>query len=98
MIVSPGSKNKRNIAVLLCIHKAFLPRLEGEVRATIKITPGSGLPHDPLYVLKGQSLCGTNLINRSQKYSIQFPRKHSRMLELGFYYTEMPIVLRCFVL
>lgn len=95
---SPISENKRNIVVLLCIHKAFLPRSEREVRAKIKITPGSGLPHDLFCVLKGQSLCGTNLINRSQKYSTQFPRKHSRMLELGFCYTEMPIVLWCFVI
>lgn len=93
MIVSPISKNKRNRAVLLSLHKTFLPRSEGEVRAKIKVTPESDLPCDLFHVLKGQSLCGTNLIKRSQKYCIQFPRKHSRMPELGFCYTEMPIGL-----
>lgn len=98
MVVSCVSKNKRRIVALLRMHKAFLPRSEGEVGAKMKFTPGSGLPHDLFYVLKGQSQYGTNLINRSQKYYIQFLRKHSRMVELGFCYTEMPIVLRCFVL
>lgn len=98
MVASSVSKNKRRIVALLRMHKAFLPRSEGEVRAKTKFTPGSGLPHDLFYVLKGQSLYGTNLINRSQKYYIQFLRKHSRMVELGFRYTEMPVVLRCFVL
>lgn len=98
IIVCPISNNKINIVALLCVHKAFLPRSEGEVRAKIKITPGSGLPLDLFCVLKGQSLCGTNLINRSQKCYIQFLRKHSGMLELGFCYTEIPIVLTHFVL
>jgi len=41
---------------LLHIQKAFIPRSQEEVRDKIKITPASGLPHDLLYVLKGQSL------------------------------------------
>lgn len=88
MVISPVSKNKSNRAVQLSLHKAFLPRSEGEVRDKIKVTPESDLPRDLFCVLKGQSLCGTNLINWSQKYCIQFPRKHSRMPELGFCYTE----------
>lgn len=83
----------------LCIHKAFLPRSEREVKAKVKKSLLGVVCHTIFfYVLKGQRLCGTNLINRSQKYCIQFLRKHSGMLELRRHCAEMPVVLRCFVL